>query len=977
MTGGQWDRVSSVWHAVLARPEAERGAALDELCAGDGALRHEVESLLAHLAGANAAGFGTPSARGTSIDIPRGAAFGPYQVLNQIGAGGMGVVYRARDPRLKRDVAIKVLPTDAAGDSERLRRFEQEARSAAALNHPNIVAVYDIGQHERSPYIVSELLDGATLRERLSEARSGLPLRKALDYAVQIARGLAAAHEKGIVHRDLKPENVFVTADGHAKILDFGLAKLTEGNRPASGGNTAPARSSDTQPGMVLGTVGYMAPEQVRGLPADARADIFAFGASLYEMLCGRRAFRGETAMDTLSAILTVEPPPLSSVEDPVPPLLGLIVSRCLEKSPAARFQTATDLAFALEALSGSNLTISAVDRTSARRGLALGLAAGMGMAALVAVGILVAGGPQTPPRSAEPDVETSPSTGEPVGPSPSAQSSAPTPRDPEPVSLSFPRPAGTHFTNTGRQVITITPDGKRVVFVANGTLWMRNSDSNEEARRIEGVPETGLTSPFASPDGRRVGYFQGGALWTVALDGGPPQQVCEAGSNWGASWGADGRIVFALQDGVYTVPARGGTPRRVLEVAPPQHVYGPQLLPDGDQLLMTITTGTNPGRWNEAQIVVESLKSHRRRVLIERGRDARYLATGHLVYAVGGTLHAVAFDASTVSVGDQPVAIEAGVRGTAAITAASFFAVSQTGHLVYVPTLQDRPANSMVLTDLNGNQKPLPFELVASRPRFSPDGSEFVATARDDERGEDLWVYSMDGSRRPWKVPGSTGAGAAVWARDGAITFSVGNQLIRVPDGGKGMPETLPTIAGLPIGYSPDGETLYYGSQQLWAWRRGEERKPLLEQGERVKGGASLSPDGNWLAYWTNREDNARTTTYILSTANPRFRQEIGHGHHPLWHPDGRHVFFIASGTSRLVMVEVRTTPSFSVGTSRTILEWVAQETNHPGRNYDVRPDGRLIVELLEERFEPTSSLIHVVLNWTTKLKRKVPARP
>src|SRR5262245_18661866 len=291
--------------------------------------------------------------------IAAGTRFGPYETVSHIGAGGMGEVYRARDERLKRDVAIKVLPESFSQDPDRLRRFENEAQAAGGLNHPGITAVYDIGTHEGSPYIVTELLEGETLRDRLSSG--AVPARKTLDYAAQMARGLAAAHEKGIVHRDLKPENVYLTRDGRIKILDFGLAKLKESDLPEGSRTHLPTETKGTEPGVVLGTMGYMSPEQVRGKPADRRSDIFSFGAILYEMLSGQRAFRGETAADTITAILTKEPPDLSQTNRDLPPGLERIVRHCLEKNPEERFESARDLAFDLEALSGVSGTAAAI----------------------------------------------------------------------------------------------------------------------------------------------------------------------------------------------------------------------------------------------------------------------------------------------------------------------------------------------------------------------------------------------------------------------------------------------------------------------------------------------------------------------------------------------------------------------------------------------------------------------------------------
>src|SRR5215471_16838238 len=284
------------------------------------------------------------------MTLSAGARLGPYEILGQIGAGGMGEVYRAKDPRLGRDVAIKVLPASFSADADRLRRFEQEAKAAGILNHPNITAVYDIGSHDGAPYVVQELLEGETLRSVLAGGR--LSTRRAIDYSLQIVHGLAAAHEKGIVHRDLKPENIFVTNDGRVKLLDFGLAKLTH-TEEGSGATNLPTATAGTEPGVVLGTLGYMSPEQVRGKPADARSDIFAFGAILYEMLSGKRAFQGDSAADTMSAILKEDPPDLSLTNQNVSPGLERVVRHCLEKNPEQRFHSAHDLAFDLGTLSG------------------------------------------------------------------------------------------------------------------------------------------------------------------------------------------------------------------------------------------------------------------------------------------------------------------------------------------------------------------------------------------------------------------------------------------------------------------------------------------------------------------------------------------------------------------------------------------------------------------------------------------------
>ncbi|MGB6383873.1 MAG: protein kinase [Terriglobales bacterium] len=383
MTPERWQQIREVLEKALELAPSERSAFLQQACSSDQSLRQEVETLLAS----------SPDVRSSflqssplQVTLTSGTKLGEYEVKSLLGAGGMGVVYRARDSRLGRDVAIKVLPSVLSADAERLRRFEQEARAAAALNHPNILAVHQMGTYEGAPYLVSELLEGETLREQIKRGR--LAVRKAIDYGVQMARGLAAAHEKGIVHRDLKPENLFVTKDGRVKILDFGLAKLTQ---PQSGSeHSALTLTEGTEVGVVMGTVGYMAPEQVRGETADHRADIFAFGAILYEMLAGKRAFQKPTSPETMTAILNEDPPGISQVTTDIPPALQRVVHRCLEKNPEQRFQSASDLAFALDALSDSSgYSTSDVSRAKPHRGRSWGIAASVVSVILVVVALL------------------------------------------------------------------------------------------------------------------------------------------------------------------------------------------------------------------------------------------------------------------------------------------------------------------------------------------------------------------------------------------------------------------------------------------------------------------------------------------------------------------------------------------------------------------------------------------------------------
>jgi Tol biopolymer transport system component len=485
------------------------------------------------------------------MPIPSGTKLGPYEIVAPVGAGGMGEVYRARDHRLGRDVAIKVLPAALSRDGERMRRFEQEARAAAALNHPNILAVFDIGTHEASPYLVTELLEGETLRER-TKARA-LSARKAVDYAQQVARGLIAAHDKGILHRDLKPENIFVTNDGQVKILDFGLAKLVRPEGDASASDS-PTLASGTAAGVVLGTVGYMSPEQVRGLPVDARSDLFSLGTILYEMVSGRRAFGGETPADTMSAILKEEPPALSDVQQNIPPGLARIVEHCLEKNPADRFQSARDVAFALDAFSGSSSSkvaaVSAPGRSGAWQRRAGLIFAAATLAAIVA---FLAG-----------------------------RSSAPASATPTYHQLTFQR--GTIYG------ARFAPDGETVVYAAawNGKpteLFSMRTDSTES--RPLGLADTDLLSVSSSGElavrtaPRFLTSFQtSGTVGRTTLSGGVPRPVendVQAGD-----WAPDGKSGVIVRDA-------GGEQRMEFNgkqlYSTPGWISNPRFSPDGRKI--------------------------------------------------------------------------------------------------------------------------------------------------------------------------------------------------------------------------------------------------------------------------------------------------------------------------------------------------------------------------------------------------------
>ncbi len=553
------------------------------------------------------------------MTLDAGTKLGRYEIRSQLGAGGMGEVYRARDTQLGRDVAIKVLPSTYSVDQDRLHRFEQEACAASALNHPNILIVHDIGAHGGAPYVVSELLEGETLRKRIA----GTPLaqRRAIDYALQIANGLAAAHEKGIVHRDLKPDNIFITNDGRVKILDFGLAKLTQldGNQSQT---EIPTRRVDTDPGVVMGTVGYMSPEQLKGRPVDQRSDIFSFGAVFYEMLSGRRAFHGESAAETMSAILKEDPPDLSDTNKSVSPALERLVNHCLEKNPEARFHSARDLAFALEAIAGpssiSGETLTAVTTlpTGARirKHLPWIVSAFLGLSLIAALSFV-----WLYFRRAPEEVRA--------------------------VRLTIPPPEKGVVS-----VLSVSPDGLRVVYGApnaegKSVLWMR-SLSSLTGQQLPGTENPFFTT-FWSPDSRFVGFVSSAdnKLKKIDVTGGPPQTLADAPNGRGGTWNRDGVIVFApsSEGPLYRVSAAGGevTPVTALDESRQEvsHRY-PYFLPDGRHFFYFARTSRAGG----TAIYVGSLDSKETKRLLV-GADsgaisgAMYSPPGYILYLRDGIL--------------------------------------------------------------------------------------------------------------------------------------------------------------------------------------------------------------------------------------------------------------------------------------------------------------------------------------------------
>ena len=890
------------------------------------------------------------------MTIPIGTKIGPYEIVGWLGAGGMGDVYRARDPRLGREVAIKLIPEMFATDANRVLRFEQEARAAGQLNHPNILAVYDIGIHAGAPYVVSELLEGESLRSRLQ--KGALPSRKAIDYARQIAEGLAAAHDKGIVHRDVKPDNLFITSDGRVKILDFGVAKLT---RPSDEVARHVALPAETEAGMVVGTAGYMSPEQVRGESVDARSDIFSVGTILCEMLTGRPPFTRATAPETMTAILKEDPPPPSS---DVSPALARIVARCLEKTREMRFQSARDLAFSLEVLSDSTATAAQITSVSTWSNgpvpWVVAVVLVFGLAGAVAWNLRRPSPPLAVTRF--------------------------------PLTL----PAGQLLDGQGgTHMVALSPDGGRMAYVATPSRLYLRSMSEVAVKTMPGTERyVGVRDPVFSPDGGSIAFYAVAdqTLKRMTLTGGTVLTICPADSPTGITWGPDGIVFGQGRNGIMRVSANGGTPEVLVRVKGAETAQAPQMLPGGRHVLFTLATGTAPDRWDRAHIVVQSLKSGERKQLIEGGSDARYVPTGHLVYALSGSLYAVAFDAQRLEVTGGPVPIVEGVsRNGGGVTGAANFSFSSTGSLVYVPGPVSASAPlDLALMDRKGRVEPLKLPPGAyAWPRVSPDGTR-IAFANDDDKEAIVWIYDLSGTSTIKRLTSGGNNRFPIWTSDSKrVAFQSdrdGDLAIfwQPADGGTAERLTKPDQgeSHAPESWSPKGDRFLFsitkGSDvSLWTFSL-QDRKatPFGAVHSSNPTNAVFSPDGKWVAYATT--ERGMTTVYVqpfpaTGTRYQLFARGSDVPHHPRWSPDGKELFYDAR-INGFEAVSVTTQPTFAFGKAVAVPKLFFMAGAPLRTPYDITPDGKLVGRITAGQMEYVRSSvdqIQVVLNWFEELKK------
>jgi len=890
------------------------------------------------------------------MSVTPGARLGPYEVGAPIGKGAMGEVYRARDPRLGRDVAIKVLAASAAGHADRRNRFEQEARAAAALNHPNILAVFDIGDEHGTPYIVSELLEGETLRERLNDGP--LPVRKAVEYAAQLAQGLAAAHARGIVHRDLKPENIFIATGERVKILDFGLAKLTEPEPMSGVGSIVATVQPGTQPGMILGTVGYMAPEQVRGVPADYRSDIFSFGAILYEMVAGQPPFRRETPADTLAAILHEQPPALSNPERHLPASILRIVERCLEKAPALRFHSTDDLAFAvagaLVADPEIRLDDSAEAATRTRRTTAWAFVATLVGLVAVAVGVTA--------YLRRPAAEVIS------------------------VKLTVSPPPGVVQTDP---TIRISPDGTRLAFAATSSdgvrrLWIRPLNA------LDAIPigETeGATNPFWSPDSRSVGYFAGGQLRKIDLAEGVSITVCDAPQAAGGAWSVDGVIVFSSGGQLHRVPAVGGAMVSLLNgingTREGATLAYPTFLPDGRHILYLDTGG---GRVGEAALYAAALDSPDRTLVLGGAVSNAWYSRGYLVFLRNATLVAQPFDVKRLTLSGGGIPIVDQVQRPQFGPPSGAFSVSDRV-LAYQTGLDARGfPTQLTWFDRRGKVvgvvgEPADYGDV----EISPDGRRATVSQLDPGTGRDIWIFDLARAIPTRLTADPADAFASVWSPDESqIVFNSRRKghldLYRKASSGAGSDEAVlvDNADKSPMSWSSKGDLILYntgnvsivGNQvDLWALPLSGDRKPfpvVNSAFNEVRG--RLSPDERWIAYTS--DESGQTEIYVSPFPGlaGKWRVSTAGGNWPRWSRDGREIFFISTDNTQLMSAAVDGRGSqFVVGKIEKLFEarW-RMGARYP---YDVGPDGRILAAVLVE--QPTATPITLVVDWLADLNR------
>jgi len=962
MSTERWQQLERIFADGRQLPVEARAEFVARACGADETLQREVLSLLAADEAPNeflakpALSRLAQSVASAGWTLEPGERIGAYTILQLLGAGGAGEVWRARDDRLGREVAIKIMLPHFSNDDDRLRRFADEARTAGALNHSNILTVYDVGEHRGIPFLVSECLVGQSLRQRL-DAGPVSP-DEAVRVALGVARGLAAAHARGITHRDLKPENTFIRSDCVIKILDFGLAKL----QSALDGEQRSV--THTMTGVIVGTAGYMAPEQVKGDAVDARTDLFALGVMLYEMLGGRHPFRRGSTFETLHAVLTVDPPDLSTANEHISRSLARIVMRLLEKAPDARFQSASDLVWALEQASGpSEIALDVGRRRRSTRWWRSRAASWIAAPALTAAALM--GGWWMLPHATD---------------------ESPAPRL---TQFTLTLPDGMFLDSAP----LVSPDGHHIAFVGTNAAGNRLFVRALGAREAVGIPGTeGVKQPFWSPDSKAIGYFARSKLMKVAWPGGAPVVIADAPDARGGTWSSSGDIVFApdvILAGLSRVPATGGTaaPATLLNIADGDNSHWwPQFLPDGNHFLYFVRS-TVEERFGVYLGRVDRPASSADPLLFRSSSEAVYASlpgtsNAALFYFVDGRIEVRRFDATrlTVSPDARASGFSAG-RGTlyhpVMLSASSeVLAFAESA----VPF-----GNRLESVGRNGQRRRLWAEAEAQNwPRVSPDG-RYLARQRIDERNNpDIWVEDLE---RGTKVRVTTAMEPdiqPVWSPDGRHVAYINGRLPGRPGktvltiaaaDGTGVVRTLPCPAAYcePTDWSRDGHQLLVNvvdaqSRDVWIVSTDNGGAQALLIGAHAERDARFSPDGRWIAYTS--EESGRSEVSVRAVAGSLKRVVISAegGAQPVWRRDGMELFFVdLQGRLRSVSVQWTGDGSPKFG-SATELSVPPVGFGHWGTQYDISPDGSRIYLLRRNEDQPPRE-IHVVIGWRALL--------
>jgi eukaryotic-like serine/threonine-protein kinase len=887
------------------------------------------------------------------MPLSPGVRLGPYEILDALGAGGMGEVYRARDTRLDRTVAIKILPAHLSSDPVRKQRFEREAKTISSLNHPHICVLHDVGEQDGIDYLVMECVEGETLAKRLE--KGALPLEQVLKFGMQIADALDKAHRGGVVHRDLKPGNIMLTSTG-AKLLDFGLAKPAVPLSSAATLTAAMRNSPVTEQGTIVGTFRYMSPEQIEAKELDGRSDIFALGAVLYEMVTGQRAFEGKSQLSVASAILEKEPAPISSVKPMTPPMLDHAIRRCLAKDPEERWQTARDLGLELQWVgeSGSQAAARAITGRRGRSVIWAGAGVLLGAALIAGAAVLFRAKPAAAPV----------------------------------IRFGVALPQGQSLRVESPPQFAISPDGTRLAFRTQTTagkyeLSWRSLDSEE----VKALPVAGgegqAGNPFFSPDGEWLGLYSYASdkLEKVALSGGGPQPLCEV-TYATATWPEKESIVLAVGgQGLFRVPSAGGTLQTIgVPGATDQYLRSaPEVLPGGKAILSTVRSELG----GQQDIVAFDLSAHKAQTIVQQGVNPHYLEPGYLVFGRAGSIWAVRFDAQHLKLTGEPTPIVEGVLVEQPGRGVEQFTLSRSGTLAYLAGTFSEAERQVAVVDEKGVAKALTLDTKAFEDlALSPDGSKVAMTVEGATWS--IWIYDIAGKTLR-RLTFENDNRDPFWTPDGKrVVYSSlrggVDGLYWRPADGSGSEEQLLSDKGemYAASWTPDGKSLAYGlfslatkKEETWILPVAGDRKPYpFLQAAFDEGFAEFSPDGHWMAY--DSSETGRTEVFVKPFPGPGGKWQISTegGERPEWSKDGKELFYLAG--NQLMAVRIETNPTFSAG--RPVLLFGGNHLR-TGHYYDVMPDGKHFVFIQTAQANDRPTKINVVVNWLEEVKRRVPA--